>query len=318
VKTDATTVTVADTNSYYLSIRAVASAIALFQGSKMNTKFDCTLCSINGVLNLFKNGLIEEKYHEEILKEVMKYYSSVDYSLPSTTINRGVKNIVCKVSGLTDPFKPLKEKVNNKALEYSNKYEKTVKEDKNDWQKAMRLAIAGNIIDFGPTHNFDIEKKIEEVLKADFPIDDSEKLFEEIKNAKSILYIGDNTGEIVFDKLFLEVIDHSNVTFVVREKPILNDSTTEDAIWIGIDKLAKVITTGDDAPGVLLDSVSEEFLSHYNSADLIISKGQGNFEGLGHITDKNMFFLFTVKCKLISEILNIPIGKSVVKSAGRR
>ena len=213
----------------------------------MNVKFDCALCSINGVLNLFKKGLIEEKYQEQIFKELMKYYSTVDYSQRSTTINKEVKNIVCRVSGLTDPFKPLKDKVNNRALEYYKSYEKSVKEDKNSWQKAMRLAIAVNIIDFGPTHNFDIEKKIEEVLTAEFPIDDSEKLFEEIKKAKSILYIGDNTGEIVFDKLFLEVINHPNVTFVVREKPILNDSTMEDAIWAGIDKLAKVITTGDDA-----------------------------------------------------------------------
>lgn len=281
----------------------------------MNTKFDCALCSINGVLNLFKKDLIEEKYHEDILKEIMKYYSTVDYSLPSTTINRGVKNIVCRISGLTDPFKPLKDTVNNKALEYYKKYETLVKADTNSLQKAMKLAIAGNIIDFGPTHNFDIKKKIDEVLVADFPIDDSVKLFEEIKHAKSILYIGDNTGEIVFDKLFLEVMNHPNITFVVREKPVLNDSTMEDAIWVGIDKLAKVITTGDDAPGVLLDCVSEEFLSHYNSADLIISKGQGNFEGLGHITDKNLFFLFTVKCKLIAENIDVPIGNSIVKSA---
>lgn len=284
----------------------------------MNTKFDCALCSITGVLNLFKKELIDKIYHEEILKEIMKYYSTIDYSLPSTTINRGVKNIVCRISGLTDPFKPLKDEVNNKALEYYKSYEKSVKEDKNSWQRAMRLAIAGNIIDFGPTHNFDIEKKIKEVLTAEFPIDDSEKLFEEIKKAKSILYIGDNTGEIVFDKLFLEVINHPNVTFVVREKPILNDSTMEDAIWAGIDKLAKVITTGDDAPGVLLDGVSIEFLEHYNSADLIISKGQGNFEGLGHIKDKNMFFLFTVKCKLIAESVNVPIGKSIVKSGMKK
>jgi len=245
----------------------------------------------------------------------MDYYSKADFSLPSTTLNRGVKNIVCRVSGLKDPFKPLKEQVNKKALEYYNKHESSVKTDKNALQKAMRLAIAGNIIDFGPTHNFDIDKKIEEVLEAEFPIDDSEKLFEEIKKAKSILYIGDNTGEIVFDKLFLEVINHPNVTFVVRERPILNDSTIEDAHWVGIDKLANIITTGDDAPGVLLDGVSEEFLNYYNSVDLIISKGQGNFEGLGHITDKNIFFLFTIKCNLISEILKVPVGKSIVKSA---
>lgn len=158
----------------------------------MNVKFDCALCSINGVLNLFKKGLIEEKYQEEIFKELMEYYSKVDYSQRSTTINKEVKNIVCRVSGLTDPFKPLKDKVNNKALEYYNKYEKSVKGNVDPMQKAMRLAIAGNIIDFGPTHNFDIETKIEEVLTAEFPIDDSGKLFEEIKKAKSILYIVKN------------------------------------------------------------------------------------------------------------------------------
>lgn len=281
----------------------------------MDIKFDCALCSMNGVLNLFKKGLIEEKYQEEIFKKLMEYYANVDYSLPSTTINRGVKKIVCEISGLVDPFKPLKEKVNKKAFEYYKKYEKAIKNDKNSLQKAMRLAIAGNIIDFGPTHDFNIEKQIDGIFQAEFSVDDSEKLFEEIKKAKSILYIGDNTGEIIFDRLFLEVINHDNVTFVVREKPILNDSTIEDAIWAKIDRLAKIITTGDDAPGVLLDSVSEEFLHNYNSADLIISKGQGNFEGLGHITDKNIFFLFTVKCKLISKMLNIPIGKSLVKAA---
>lgn len=281
----------------------------------MNVKFDCALCSMNGVLTLFKKGLIEEKYQEEIFKALLQYYSKVDYTQRSTTINREVKNIVCKISGLTDPFKPLKYKVNQKALEYYEKYAPIIKSNANPIQKAMRLAIAGNIIDFGPTHNFDIESKIEEVFNAKFPIDDSKSLINEIKKAKSILYIGDNTGEIVFDKLFLETINHKNVTFVVREKPILNDSTREDAIFVGIDKLAKVITTGDDAPGVLLESVSEEFLQHYNSADLIISKGQGNFEGLGHITDKNIYFLFTVKCKLISESIKVPIGKSIVKSA---
>lgn len=281
----------------------------------MNVKFDCALCSINGVLNLFKKGLIDEKYQEEIFKRIMEYYSGVDYSLRSTTINKEVKNIICSISGLSDPFKSLKDIVNNKALEYRKNYEKLVTESANPIDKAMRLAIAGNIIDFGPTHNFDIEKKINEVLTAQFPVDDSESLFNEIKKAKSILYIGDNTGEIVFDKLFLETINHPNVTFVVRKSPILNDSTMEDAKWAGIDKLAKVITTGDDAPGVLLDSVSDEFLDHFNSASLIISKGQGNFEGLGHITDKNIYFLFTVKCNLIAESTNVQIGQSIVKSA---
>lgn len=283
----------------------------------MDVKFDCALCSINGVLNLFRKELIEEKYQEPIFKAIMEYYSHVDYSLTSTDINREVKNIICRISGLKDPFKPLKEKVNAKALEFYNKFAPEIKIN-NDFDKAMRLAIAGNIIDFGPGHDFNIESKINEVLNADFPINDSKELYESIKNAKSILYIGDNTGEIVFDKLFLEIINHDNVTYVVRKSPILNDSTRDDAEWIGIDKLANVITTGDDAPGVILGHVSDEFMKYFNSADLIISKGQGNFEGLLNVKDKNLFFLFTVKCKLISQILGIPIGKSVIKSASKK
>lgn len=284
----------------------------------MILKPDCITCSINGVLNLFKKGLLDSKYQEEILRRILKHYSQVDYNQLTISASREVKNIIYEVSGNPDPFKPLKDKFNQKALEYCEKYENEIKNHSCSFNKALRLAIAGNIIDFGPTHNFDVDKKIEEVFKADFPVDDSEELFDEIKKAGSILYLGDNTGEIVFDKLFLEVINHPNVTFVVRHSPVLNDATMEDALFLGIDKLAKVITNGDNAPGTLLDCVSNEFLNYFNSVDLIISKGQGNFEGLSHITDKNMFFLLTIKCELIAKEIGVKYGDCIVKSAKAR
>ena len=280
----------------------------------MQVKPECIVCAINGILNLFKNGLLDIKYQEEILRKVLRYYSEVDYNQLTISVGKEIKKIVYEVSGNPDPFKPLKDEYNLKALEYYNKYENAIKNDINPMDKALRLAIAGNIIDFGPTHDFDIYKKIEEVFKDEFAIDDSKELFAEIKKAKSILYLGDNTGEIVFDKLFLEVLNHPNVTFAVRHSPVLNDATLEDAMFIGIDKLAKVITNGDNAPGTLLNSVSEEFLEYFNSADLIISKGQGNFEGLSHITDKNIYFLLTIKCELIAQGLGVKKGDCIVKS----
>lgn len=276
---------------------------------------DCIACSINGTLNLFKKGLLDPKHQEEILRRILEYYSKVDYNQLTISAGKQVKKIIQEVSGVSDPFKPLKDKFNKKAIEYCEKYELAIKNDSNPFDKAMRLAIAGNIIDFGPTHDFDVDKKIEEVFQARFPIDDSAELLEEIKNAKSILYLGDNTGEIVFDKLFLEIINHKNVTFAVRHSPVLNDATMEDALFIGIDKVvSKVITNGDNAPGTLLNCVSEEFLDYFNSVDLIISKGQGNFEGLSHITNKNIFFLLTVKCKLIADEIGVEYGDCIVKS----
>lgn len=277
---------------------------------------DCIACSINGTLNLFKKGLLDSKYQEETLRRILEYYSKVDYNQLTISAGKQVKKIIEEVSGVSDPFKPLKDKYNKKAIEYCKKYETSIKNDINPLDKAMRLAIAGNIIDFGPTHDFDVDKKIGEVFQAEFPIDDSTELFEEIKKAKSILYLGDNTGEIVFDRLFLEVINHKNVTFAVRHSPVLNDATMEDALFVGLDKVvSKVITNGDNAPGTLLNCVSDEFLDYFNSADLIISKGQGNFEGLSHITNKNIFFLLTVKCKLIADEIGVQYGDCIVKSA---
>lgn len=281
----------------------------------MIIKPDCVVCSINMVLNLFKNGLIDLKHQEEILRKVLKYYSEADYTQLTIEAAKNIQAIVREVAGVADPYKTLKDKYNLKALEYYKKYKKLLENDKNKREKALRLAIAGNIIDFGPTHDFDVDKKIIEVLEANFPINDSELLFEEIDKAKTILYLGDNTGEIVFDKLFLETIGHPNVTFAVRHSPVLNDATMEDVTLAGIDKLANVITNGDNAPGTLLKSVSNEFLEHFNSADLIISKGQGNFEGLSSITDKNIYFLLTVKCEQIAIDLNVQKGDCVVKSA---
>ncbi|MDD3437307.1 MAG: ARMT1-like domain-containing protein [Candidatus Gastranaerophilales bacterium] len=276
---------------------------------------DCIACSIKGTLNLFKKGLLDSKYQEEVLRKILEYYSKVDYNQLTISAGKQVKKIICEVTGIIDPYKPLKDEYNKKAIEYCKKYENIIKNDPNSFDKAMRLAIAGNIIDFGPTHDFDVDKKIEEVFKTNFPIDDSAELSGKIKKAKSILYLGDNTGEIVFDKLFLEVINHTDVTFVVRHRPVLNDATMEDALFVGLDKIvSKVITNGDNAPGTLLDCVSQEFLDYFNSADLIISKGQGNFEGLSHIKDKNIFFLLTVKCQLIADEIGVNEGDCIVKS----
>lgn len=282
----------------------------------MKIKPECITCSINGILNLFRNGLIDEKYKEQTLRQVLKYYSEANYGDMMIGAARDVHKIVRDISGDSDPYKTLKDEFNKKAIDYCDKYESAIKNDSDAFEKSMRLAIAGNIIDFGPTHDFDVDKKIAEVMNSKFPIDDSSDLFDEIKKAKSILYLADNTGEIVFDKLFLEVINHPNVTLAVRNSPVLNDATLEDVKHIGIDKVvSKVITNGDNAPGTYLKAVSDEFIEHYNSADLIISKGQGNFEGLGDIEDRNIYFLLTVKCDVIASGIGVKKGDCIVKSA---
>jgi uncharacterized protein with ATP-grasp and redox domains len=178
----------------------------------------------------------------------------------------------------------------------------------------LRLSIGGNIIDFGPTQDFDLDGTLSRVLETPLAIDHSKVLKEKIRTAKDILYLGDNTGEIVLDKLFLETIAHPNVTFVVRERPILNDATIDDAIETGIDKVAAgIMTNGDDAPSTLLHRTSSEFNEKFFSADLIISKGMGNLEGLIDVKRENLFFVLIVKCAHMASLLGANNGDFVVK-----
>ena len=170
---------------------------------------------------------------------------------------------------------------------------------------AVRLSIAGNIIDFAVNDTFNLHATLDRVLKSRFAIDHSESLKKALGSARSVLYLGDNAGEIVFDKLFVETIGHPNLVYVVRGAPVINDATIEDAEYVGMSEAARVISNGFDAPSTVVSESSDEFRKLFSEADLIISKGQGNLEGLIHLNDKRIFFLLMVKCNVMAEFLKV-------------
>jgi len=270
---------------------------------------------LNGLINLFNLDLIDIKHREIVYKEVLKYYANIDFNESPLLTNRNLHRLIREISGNRDPYKMLKDKYNKEALYYYDKFKQKILTSPNPLDKALRLAIAGNIIDFGPGHSIDVEKTIERVMNEPLSIDDTQSFFKDLKQAENILYLADNTGEIVFDKLFLEVIGRSDITFAVRHSPILNDATMDDVKRLGIDKIVKVITNGDDAPGTLLEYTSDQFKAVFEKADLIISKGQGNYEGLSELKNKNIYFLLMVKCHIIAEGLRLKKGDYIVKSA---
>ncbi|MDX1285517.1 MAG: ARMT1-like domain-containing protein, partial [Draconibacterium sp.] len=216
-------------------------------------------------------------------------------------------------SKVSDPYEREKQESNHELLKRYYEFKKKVEDSDNPFDTALRFAIAGNIIDFGPTHKFDVNETIEQVFSSPFAIDDSKTLKDEIEKAKTILYLGDNCGEIVLDKLFLATIKHPNIIYAVREKPVLNDATMKEAIEVGIPEVARVFSNGDDTPSTLLHRVSPEFKKIYYSADLIISKGMGNYEGLMNENDPSLFFLLMVKCPVIGKKVGAKKGDFVVK-----
>jgi uncharacterized protein with ATP-grasp and redox domains len=188
----------------------------------------------------------------------------------------------------------------------------------NRFETAAKLAISGNVIDSGANRLHGLAKRdlvlgahraMAEPLAGD-PVGELEHI---VQGAADILFIGDNAGECFLDTFLLDLIPGRKVTYAVRGSPVLNDATLEDARAAGIDRRCRLVDTGDDAPGVLLDRCSPEFREAFDQADLVILKGQGNYESLGDMQGKTCAFLTRVKCDVIARDTGHPVGANVVK-----
>jgi len=274
--------------------------------------YQCRCCHIKAFEDKVQGIPFSKESKHSLIKAFYTYMSDHGLSKSSPEAARDIQAMIRQASHLTDPYKKEKELINKDLLNLYPELKKKVEQSKNPLDEALRLSIAGNIIDSVASPDYNIQSTINYVLSSEFKIDHSDSLFREMKEAKSILYLGDNAGEIVLDKLFIETLGYSNIIYAVRGAPVLNDATIIDAEQVGINESARVISNGTDAPSTLMDRVSEEFRLVYDSADIIISKGQGNLEGLIHEKSKNIYFLLMVKCNVIGEIIGAAKGDFVV------
>jgi len=248
----------------------------------MKTHFECIPCFIKQSLEAARMATDDETIHEKILKGVMKHLQNISFSSSPPELSREVHRIVRDISHSKDPYKKVKDQSNEMVKKLYPNLEKLVNEADDPLLMAIKLAIVGNVIDFGTSNRFNVEDMINKAIKEEC-IDDAYPHFKKVLNqSKNILYLADNTGEIFFDKLLLEelVKKRKEITYVVKANPIINDATVNDAKFAGLNNLAKVIEgdKGQDisTPGILLKYASSEFLEHFNSADMVIVKGQGN------------------------------------------
>jgi hypothetical protein len=271
----------------------------------------CVKCFLKTYQQLFKKFDVENAEQELFLSIFQKVINERQYD-SHPEIQRELNHAFCDIIKVNDPFAEEKVQSNRMALKLYEQWKPKVLVADNPFDLVLRLSIAGNIMDYGANNSFNVHETIEKVLKTSFAIDHSELLKNKLSKAKRVLYLGDNAGEIVFDKLFIETIMHHEVFYAVKGAPVLNDVTTTDANEVGIDIVAHVISNGYDVPSTILNKCSNDFLEIYHSADLIISKGQGNFEGLMNENDSRIFFLLMVKCDVIAEMLNVEKGSFVV------
>jgi len=249
------------------------------------------------------------------MRQIEEKVSGVDSSYTAPEIAREIFHIVREESGRKDPFRRERQEQNSIALDLLSRMESMVSQASNPWLEALKLSIAGNAIDLGVYSHLsrdEIEKSILGALDVSLNAEAASQLKDEIDNAESVLFLGDNAGEIVFDMLLIKQMSPQKLCYVVRGGPVLNDVIYDDAIQVGMDKLVEVIDNGYDVPGTKIEKCSKSFQDRFNKADLILAKGQGNYETLSEV-NKNIFFLFKVKCPSIAEDSGFELGSFAIK-----
>ncbi len=278
----------------------------------MKTYSECIPCFYRQALDAARLAGADDDVSKKILEDVTEVVSQLSFDLSPPEIARAVYSIVEEHTGGRDLYGEIKRSSNSMAMELYPRMKQVVESSDDVLLSAVRLAVAGNVIDYGVPHAFDIEEEIEECLDKEFAIFDFNEFAEAVRGAKNILYILDNAGEIVFDRILVEEMPAGKTVCAVRSTPIINDVTMEDAVSVGLDKIVKVIPSGSDIPGTVVNECTKEFRRYYKNADLIISKGQGNYETLAD-ERKPIFFIFKAKCAVVAKHVGCQMGDIILK-----
>lgn len=276
----------------------------------MTPQLDCLPCIIKHMIKTVSETVSCPEMQKKTISEILQKTSEIIMDFPPPVIAREINRIISKNAGTNDIFRRLKDESTDFALDLLPSSRQMVSSFSSPFEASIRIATAANIIDFGACHDFSlsyVEKELENSLISKLDLNAIRLLEEKIFSASKILFIADNCGEAVFDRLIIEPYKEK-ITIAVRGFPILNDVTPREARLSGFYEITKVIDTGDSTPGIHLDDCSDTFMEFFQSADLIISKGQGNFETLYYVTDRPIFFLLKTKCQVISNVLNTEIG----------
>jgi len=265
----------------------------------------------------------DEKMQKKILDEIALAIPKFPLTYSPPQMASIINGTIRRITGKIDPYVKIKEESNKLALGVYARLKKKVVRSNDRLLTAIELAIAGNIIDYGVKNTLNVGEELKKILnKEDKAIrKESRSIFNygsfrsSLNKSKTILYLADNAGEVVFDRILIEEIKKThkdkNIIYAVKEKPVINDALREDAVCAGIGKMATIVSSGVDTPGTVLSLCSKEFLDIFRHADMVISKGQGNFEALSGCK-RPIFFLFMAKCPVIARDVKCALGDVIL------
>lgn len=277
----------------------------------MKCKPDCFVCFVSQAIRAVE--IINKKDEDAInaLKNVANVLSNLSYNVPPPLISEFVYGSITKTLNHDDPYCEIKKKYNKLALGHLDDLKSYILSEKDKLKAAINISVAGNIIDFGSQiERFNIQETLSSSINEGFTLNDIEIFQKDLKKAKDLLFLADNAGEIVFDKLFLETLKSLypklKIYIALRGKPIINDVTKNDILGLGLEEVGEIIESTKPTPGFWPDYCDNYCKEIYKKADIIISKGQGNFETLSEFNDERIYFLFIIKCSVVANYLNKP------------
>ncbi|MDP8259956.1 MAG: ARMT1-like domain-containing protein [Candidatus Gygaella obscura] len=284
----------------------------------MQTYLECIPCFFKQAIESSRMIGASLREREQIVRKVAALLARSSFKKSPPEIASSIHAIIKSVTKNPDPYKEIKYYSNRQALRIYPYLKKIIKRKNNRLLIAVELAIAGNIIDYGVKNSLNVEQELQKILaQEEQNLKKKKKFFDfihfkkDLQKAKTILYLADNAGETVFDRVLLEEIKvlypKKHILYAVKEKPIINDALKEDAFLCKIDKSAEIITSGMEAPGTIIKKCSKQFLRIFKTADMVISKGQGNFESLSG-NKRKIYFLFMAKCPVVANSIGSSVG----------
>ncbi len=275
-------------------------------------KEECKKCNFRQVGALSQLLDLDMKKENELMEFTRNYLESDFKDRTNPEIMGILYANLLEILDQDDPYREIKSEYNRLLLEQEPMIESLIENSEDQLQTALKVAIVGNLIDFSAKHKFSKQMlldKIDQIVNSRLALDHSTMLFDRLGTARELLYLGDNCGEIVLDKIFIkkikELFPELHITFACRGFPVVNDATMADVMEVGLDGICHVIDNGDSSLGTVLNRVSDTFKKSFDQADIIISKGQGNLESLMADCSNKLFFLFMVKCELVGDPLNL-------------
>lgn len=281
----------------------------------MKIQFECLSCLLNQVLEAARMSTDDNQKIRNIINKYALMIPGIDMEKTSPVVTHNIHKLIKKELDVADPYQQFKEKHIQLALDLYPAAREIVKSAEDPLRAALIMSATGNSIDSCIEMDIDIEKALKSGIEEGFAVSNFEVFNKKLIKASKLMIIGDNSGEAVFDRLLIKELDKYKVevTYVVRSEPVLNDITLKEAGKIGLDEICQVMESGSKTPGLNMKGVTPEFKDKFYNTDIIISKGQGNYETLSELKDISIFFLLKAKCEVIARELNYPRGSLIFK-----